>query len=342
MFKKMLVIIIGYFALSVFNYTHAAPCTANAPMSGGYYNLTFSARSLFTNPNSAPPGTVLGNVYLDNFSITCQGDSTTGYEWDFQNQPKGTLLETINGNAVCDIGVQGVGMVWWNVNGKSISCTGWDDIIRIPATTNASTTAVGGTLVGSIVRSSKAFGHYGVYKITVPQTTISLNLAGFQNYGKWGYTNTNGDITFVVSGCSMGTSVKIVDFGNINIDHITSQELSEKNIDLEFTQCGSSDDILTFADFAHLTFSSPTLKSDGTIANENCEGCAKGVYITIEDVNGKMVNLNDEYPLSGNYTNSTDTSFKLPLKANLMKASNDDEIDAGSIKATLVIQVDYF
>ncbi|MFU2316899.1 fimbrial protein [Rahnella sp. PCH160] len=343
MFKSFLYIIISIISVLHFIPCYAAeagmPCSANTPQNGGYYDVPFSLVSNNTNPNEATDGETLATLTVDPMTVNCSWDNS---EFHFQLLPNGSQVERLGSDYVCSLGTNGIGVIWYDYRGVSISCGGWQDIFIINTGKGGSTVSEAGYLVGRVVRTSKPFDHYGVYNVTIKNMDVNLNVSSSTNYGHWGTAKISAPISFTVSGCVMQTYVKAVDFGDVNIDSATTTELARKSFNLLFTQCENSSDMNTFINSVKLTFSSSTMNATGKIDNNTCEECASGVDIAILNSEGTVIDLNKKQSMSADSMREGDTAFSYPFQAILEKKSSDSTLDTGKIDASLVIKIEYF
>lgn len=333
-FLSSLIFILSTFIFTSNCFASSTPCTSTSQESGGIYQITFHLIDHHVNPARVPAGTVLGPLQLNPMTVTC-GEKKN--DFSFQLVPNETEVETTaDGKHVCDIGVIGIGVIWYSNDGSSIGCNKWDDIFVI---NHGSTVNEAGYRIGEIVRTSKHFEHYGIYTVTIPDMTINLNWNGHANYGLWGKASTDGAITFLISSCALVDGVKPINFGNINIDQSGTSALAQSGFVLEMNQCMDNIDRQNFIDAATFVFSSPTLNAEGKIDNSSCEGCGKGIDIAIYDATNKLVDLNEKLSMEG-ATLSGDTSLLYQFNAVLEKNATETPVE-GDINASLIIIISY-
>lgn len=312
----------------------SSTCTSTAPTVSGIYQLSFHLSDNHLNPSRAKAGDVLGPLQLNSITVSCDGIRNN---FSFQLVPNMKEVETTSaGKHVCDIGVSGVGVIWYDYTGSSIVCDHWQNIFVIPHDKSVNES---GYKIGEVVRTSKNFEHPGIYTITIPDMDVNLNNDGVENFGLWGKAKTDGAITFLISDCTIVNGVKPVNFGDVNIDQNTN-ELGIQEFAVNINQCLDSEDRQHFVNMATFAFSSPTINSEGKIDNSSCEGCGQGIDIAIYDATNKLVDLKKKLNMNGAVL-AGDTELVYQFKAVLEKNPTVESTE-GTIDASMVIMISYY
>lgn len=170
----------------------------------------------------------------------------------------------------------------------------------------------------------------GLHVLEFPMTNsfMAVNSQGHvQN--DWGFPNLTSTSATLVSSCALAQVNTTVQFGRLAIDQLHK---SERPFGIRLKDCGSATAANVFNGAMSIGFASGNLNFDGTLANETCTTCAKGIAIEVMKDDGTRVDLTRRYEMSTGSFSITDQVIDHRFKARLIPVG---PITGGEIKGLL-------
>ena len=170
----------------------------------------------------------------------------------------------------------------------------------------------------------------GLHPLEFPLTNsfVAINSQGTVQED-WGQPYPNAHNSTLVSSCALAQVNTSVQFGKLAIDQLHA---SERPFSISLKDCASTAAAHLFNSLVSMSFSSSARLPDGTLGNETCDGCAKGVAIEVMNGNGDRVNLTQKYKMSDGTFSITDDTIEQRFRARLISTGS---ITGGEIKGLL-------
>lgn len=282
---------------------------------------------------SVPVNGVLGTASIST-AIHCSSRPSQG------GRSKNFVLQLYPGTAetgtVCSTPLDGIGIRYKSSSGKYIACNHWGEIFRLENVKAGQTASFSFANAIEFIRTKTTTNlQPGLHDLQLPATTtINAYWPTITDGDAWGHYSFAAHTQLLVSSCSLSDIPTTVDFKNITWTQIKSGSV-EQPFFVKIGGCGDQATAEYINQAASFRFSSAMVLADGSLGNEVCGVCAKGVAIDILQEGGARVNLNQIYKLNqGDFTFSGDSvthHFRARLKATSSPAS------VGAIKSMLIV-----
>ena len=156
----------------------------------------------------------------------------------------------------------------------------------------------------------------GLHPLEFPLTNsfVAINSQGTIQED-WGQPYLSANSATLVSTCALAQVNTPVQFGKLAIDQLHT---SERAFTISLKDCASTAAANFFNGLTSMSFSSSTRLPDGTLGNEICAGCAKGVAIEVLNDNGRRVDLTQKYKMSDGTFSITGDTIEQRFRARLI------------------------
>ncbi|MGP8542714.1 fimbrial protein [Pseudomonas protegens] len=201
---------------------------------------------------------------------------------------------------ICSTPIDGVGVRYRSAYGRAIPCDHWDEVFLVRPKKGGYYAVSLDQAVEFIKTKPRTSLGPGLHELRLPPSSyISSYWKGTTNSNIWGNYAFYSTAKLLVADCRMVDANKTVDFEGVNPYHLADGGMVEKKFDLTLGSCGSQSAAEEFNSVASFHFQSKNIRTDGRLENDRCEGCAKGILITVANAKGKMIDLNKSYLMRG-------------------------------------------
>lgn len=274
--------------------------------------------------NDVPLRNILGNMTID-MPILCGG----GQPGDTFRVYRTTQMQAGMDNQTCQLKqpngqpVQGIGVRLRSSRGSALQCnepSPKPENLVFEMVAGSPTSSVAGFKIPVALEYIKTGPTtnlppgLNVLEFPLTNSFVAINSQGrVQN--DWGRPHLSATSGTLVSNCALAQISTPVRFGQLALDQLHT---SERPFSVQLKNCGSAAAANLFNGAMSMTFHSGKLNYDGTLANDACTTCAKGIAIEVMKDDGTRVDLTRRYKMSDGSFSITGDTIEQRFKARLI------------------------